>query len=175
MEDPSTANAIGCSAALRQASQRHDIVGAHHGCAKAGGSADGVGVVALGLAVSSFAVALKRGRPLSRPGPGIQSPAGSLRGGRGTLIPGATGSASWLTDPVPGVGAMASRPAAAQPPGPEKTTGGTFGSTSLGTSADLAGGDSSGGFSGSRTSGRAAFWRRTERRGPGHQPGPAAK
>jgi len=175
MQDPSMANAIGWPAALRQAPQRHATVGVHHGCATAGGSAGGVGVAGLGFAVSSSAVALQHGRPPSQPDPGIQSPAGLLLGGRRTHLPGSTGSASWPAGPLPGASALPSRPAAAPPPGPGTTTGGSFGSTSPGAPADPAGGDWSGGFSGRRAGAGAAFWRRGERRGPGHQPGHAAK
>jgi len=152
MQDPSMANAIGWPAALRQAPQRHATVGAHHGCVTAGGSAGGVRVAGLGLAVSSLAVALQHGRPPSQPDPGIQSPVGSPLSARETILSGSTGSASWPS-----------------------TTGGSFGSTSRGAPADPAGGESPGGFSGSRTGGGAAVWCRGERRGPGHQPGHAAK
>src|SRR5262249_23555842 len=93
-QDPSMANATRWPAALRQAPQRHATVGAHHGCATAGGLAGGVRVAALGLAVSNLAVALQRGRPPSQPDHGIKSPAGSPLGGRGTLLPGSTGGES---------------------------------------------------------------------------------
>ena len=175
MQDPTMANAIGWPAALRQAPQRHATAGAHHGCATAGGSDGGVRVAGFGLAVSSFAVALQHGRPPSQPDPGIQSPAGSLLGARRTLLPGSTGSASWPAGPLPGASALPSRPAAAPPPGPGTTTGGSFGGTSRGALADPADGDSSGGRRGGRTGGGAAFWCRGDRRGPGHQPGHAGK
>jgi len=175
MQDPSMANAIGWPAALRQAPQRHATVGAHHGCATAGGPAGGVRVADLDLAVSSFAVALQRGRPPSQPDHGIQSPVGSLLAGQGMVFAGPTGSASWPSGPRPGASGLVTRPAAAPPPGPGATTGGSFGIASLGAPADPVGGDSSGGLSGSRTGGEAALWCRGERRGPGHQPGHAAK
>lgn len=115
-------NATERSASLRLALHHRAALGRRRGCgigrATAGEQANGARVVGPGLRTSGLAIGPQHGQQPSRPGSGIQLPAGSPWGGRRKLTFGAADGASWQAASLPRPSAVLGRPAAAPPPGP---------------------------------------------------------